>query len=54
MTKSEYQELVEYLGEMFGRMDTRFKAIEERLVRAEVAVESMRNETVRAVPIGPS
>lgn len=62
MTKSEYQELVEFLGKKFGRIDARFDAVDqrfdaidqrfdavdERLVRVEVGVERNRDD-IRAV-----
>lgn len=57
MTRSEYQELVEFLGKKFDAMDRRFDAIEgrldavearqgsveKRLTRVEVSVEQNRH-----------
>ena len=51
MTKSEYHELVDYLGVMFGRIDQRFEAIETRLTRAEIFGESLRDD-IRGVADG--
>jgi hypothetical protein len=59
MTKSEYQELVEFLGPKFDRIDRRFDAVdrrfdvveerltrvEERLTRVEVLGEDDRGRT---------
>lgn len=35
MTRSEYQDLVEFLGVRFDAMDRRFDAVEDRLTRVE-------------------
>jgi hypothetical protein len=50
MTRSEYQELVEFLGGKFSRIDgqfaavdRRFEALEVRLARVEVTVEENRH-----------
>ena len=50
MTKSEYQELVEFLGpkfdaisRQFDSIDGRLDAIEQRLTRVEVTVEENRH-----------
>ena len=43
MTKSEYQDLVEFLGPKFDAIDGRFDAIEQRLTRVEVTVEENRH-----------
>ncbi len=52
MTRSEYQELVEFLGSRFGKIDgrfdavdRRFDAVEERLTRVEVLGEEDRHRT---------
>ena len=39
MTRSEYQELVEFLGRRFDAIDQRFDAVETRLTRVEVTTE---------------
>jgi predicted nucleic acid-binding Zn-ribbon protein len=51
MTRSEYQELVEFLApkfdaidRRFDAIDRRFDAIEERLTRVEVNVEQNRHQ----------
>jgi hypothetical protein len=48
MTRSEYQELVEFLGPKFDKVEERFDAVEERLTRAEVLGEENRHQ-VQAV-----
>jgi hypothetical protein len=44
MTKSEYQDLVEFLGPKFDRIDERFDSVEERLARVEVLSEENRHQ----------
>jgi hypothetical protein len=44
MTRSEYQELVEFLGQRFDGVDRRFDAVEDRLTRVEVGVEGNRHQ----------
>ena len=51
MTKSEYHELIEFLGEKFGQIDRRFEAIDQRFealetrqTRSEIVQESMRDD----------
>jgi hypothetical protein len=39
MTRSEYQELVEFLGRRFDTIDRRFDTVETRLTRVEVMSE---------------
>ena len=58
MTRSEYQELVEFLGVQFGTIDRRFDAMdqrldamEERLTRVEVLAEDDRHQ-IRIVAEG--
>jgi len=43
MTRSEYQELVEFIGPKFDRIERRFDGVEARLTRVEVAVEENRH-----------
>ena len=43
MTRSEYQDLVEFLGTRFDAIDRRFDAIESRLARVEVSGEENRH-----------
>jgi hypothetical protein len=45
MTRSDYQELVEFLAPKFGRIEQRFDAIEERLTRVEVLGEEDRDRS---------
>ena len=51
MTKSEYQELVEFVALRFDRVDERFNATDERLHRAEILAEDTRHQ-VRIVAEG--
>ena len=51
MTRSEYQELVEFLGKKFDAIDRRFDAIDERLTRVEVTQEQDR-DLIKAVSEG--
>ena len=44
MTKSEYQELVEFLGPKFDAIDRRFDAMDERLTSVEVLAENDRRQ----------
>lgn len=44
MTKSEYQELVEFLGVRFDAMERRFDAMEERLIRIELLAEENHHQ----------
>ena len=51
MTKSEYQDLFDFLGDKFTRIDRRFDAvdrrfdaIEERLIRIEVLAEERHHQ----------
>ena len=44
MTKSEYQELVEFIAPRFDRIDVRFDAIDERLRRVEILGEENRHQ----------
>ena len=44
MTKSEYQELVEFIAPRFDRIDKRFDAVDERLRRVEVLGEDNRHQ----------
>ena len=44
MTKSEYQELVEFLDAKFTRIDQRFDVMDERLTRVEVLGEADRHQ----------
>ncbi|MFG1690936.1 hypothetical protein ACGF5M_02070 [Gemmatimonadota bacterium] len=53
MTKSDYQELVEFLGVQFGQIDQRFEKTEERLTRVETRTERLE-DTVRLVAEGVS
>lgn len=43
MTKSEYQELVEFLAGQFTAIGDRFTGVEERLTRVEVFAEENRH-----------
>jgi predicted nucleic acid-binding Zn-ribbon protein len=43
MTKSEYQELAEFLGDQFQKVNQRFDAMEMRLTRVEVLGEQDRD-----------
>ena len=43
MTKSEYQELAEFIAVRFDRSDKRFDAIDERLRRVEILGEDNRH-----------
>jgi len=51
MTKSEYRELVEFLGVRFARIDERFETLETRLTRVEVLEEENRG-LIRTVAEG--
>ena len=44
MTKSEYQELVEFIAPRFDRIDNRFDGIDERLRRVEILGEENRHQ----------
>jgi predicted nuclease with TOPRIM domain len=44
MSKSEYQELIEFLGEHFDRIDRRLAEFDNRLTRLEISHESMRDD----------
>ena len=44
MTRSEYQDLVEFLGRRFDAMDGRFDAMDGRLTRVEVLAEDNRHQ----------
>ena len=44
MTKSEYQELVEFIAPQFDRINKRFDAMDERLRRVEVLGEDNRHQ----------
>jgi hypothetical protein len=43
MTKSEYQELVEFIAPRFDDFDKRFNAIDDRLRRVEILGEENRH-----------
>ena len=43
MTRSEYQELVQFLGPKLDAINGRFDVVEERLTRVEVSVEENRH-----------
>ncbi len=43
MTKSEYQELAEFIAARFDRNDKRFDAVDERLRRVEILGEDTRH-----------
>ena len=47
MTRSEYQELVEFLGTKFDAIDRRFEAIEGRLDSIEGRLTSVEGRLVR-------
>ena len=44
MTKSEYQELVEFIAPRFDGMNKRFDAVDERLSRVEILGEENRHQ----------
>ncbi len=44
MTRSEYQELVEFIAPQFDRIVIRFDAIDERLRRVEILGEENRHQ----------
>jgi len=46
MTRSEYQELVEFLGGRFDRIDARFEQMEERLDRMDERFAPIDNARV--------
>lgn len=45
MTRSEYQELVEFLSKKFDGIDRRFDGMEGRLAKVEVGLEENRHQT---------
>ena len=44
MTKSEYQELVEFIAPQFDRINKRFDAVDERLRGVEILGEENRHQ----------
>ena len=52
MTKSEYQELVEFLGARFDRIDRRFTAIDQRFDAADERFEGIEERLSRAEILG--
>jgi predicted nucleic acid-binding Zn-ribbon protein len=44
MTGTGYQDLIDFLGEKFGRLESRLDRIEERLTRVEVLAEHNRHQ----------
>ena len=51
MTKSEYHELIDFLGVRFDRIERRFEALEQRVTRVEIGQESLRDD-MRAIADG--
>ena len=47
MTKSEYQELVEFLAGKFGRIDQRFEQMDQRFEQIDQRFESMEGRLTR-------
>ncbi len=43
MSPSEFQQLVEFLGQRFDQVDRRFDQVEGRLLRVEVGIEENRD-----------
>ena len=44
MTGNEYQDLIDFLGDKFGRLESRLDRVEERLTRVEVLAEDNRHQ----------
>jgi hypothetical protein len=52
MAKSEYQELVEFLGPKFDKIDARFEGIEGRLTRVEERLTGVEERLTRVEVLG--
>lgn len=44
MTADQYTDLIDFLGRKFGGIDERFDALEGRLTKVEVGLESLRGD----------
>ena len=52
MTRSEYQELVGFLGQKFDKIDTRFEAMDQRLEAIDQRLEAIEEGLTRVEVLG--
>ena len=52
MTKSEYRELVEFLGPKFDKIDARFEAIDQRLDAIDHRLDAVEQRLTRVELLG--